>query len=99
MSETSPDHTSGGPPAAHDDVTLTLRRAEALVAFDLIARLVEEPEGEALRESFEHPAEIASLWALVAAFEQVLDEPLADDYRALLEQARENVVAHMTETD
>lgn len=78
-----------------DEVRVTLHRAEALVAFDLIARLVEDQEGEALREIFEHPAELASLWALIAAFEQELSEPFAEDYRALIDKAREDVLARM----
>lgn len=94
MSE--PSTSSGAqPPAPSDQLTFALPHAEALVAFDLIARLVEDQENEALRESFEHPAEIAALWALVAAFEQVLSEPFAEDYRALVDKAREQVAAHM----
>lgn len=78
------------------DVVLTLDRSVALVAFDLLARLIEDPENEALRESFEHPAELASLWAVISAFEQVLSEPFADDYRDILQKAREKVTARLT---
>lgn len=78
---------------APDEVTLTLPRAAALVAFDVIARLVEEQDAEAQSDLFDHPAEPAALWMLVAAFEQVLSEPFAEDYRAVLEEARRALVA------
>lgn len=94
MSEHSNDST-GAASAPSDEVTVSLHRAEALVAFDFIARLVEEQEGEALRETFEHPAELASLWALIAALEQVLSEPFAEDYRAAIDTARAEVLARM----
>lgn len=80
-----------------DTVTLTLRRPEALVAFELIARLLEGPESEALRETFEHPADLPALWALLTAFEEELSEPSAEHFRAALESARVEVVAHITE--
>lgn len=83
-------------PAA-DMVTLALPRDAALVAFDFIARLVDEPDAEAQGALFDHPAEPAALWTLVAAFEQVLSEPFAEDYRAVLEAARARLVKDITE--
>lgn len=100
MSENSPEHAAGGTlPASPEEVTLTLHRAEALVAFNLVARLVEDQEDEALREIFEHPAEPAALWALLSAFEQVLNEPFSEDYPAELDKARDEVIAHFTEDE
>lgn len=83
-------------PAA-DDVTLTMPRDAALVAFDFIARLVDEQDPETQGATFDHAAEPAALWTLVAAFEQVLSEPFADDYQAVLAAARTRLVRDITE--
>ncbi|MEP9350264.1 hypothetical protein [Xanthobacter sp. KR7-225] len=80
-----------------DEVTLALPRAAALVAFDFIARLVDEQDPEAQSALFDDPAEPAALWTLVAAFEQVLNEPFAEDYRAVLDEARRKVLQTLTD--
>ncbi|MBB6309259.1 hypothetical protein [Xanthobacter tagetidis] len=84
---------------ADDMVTLTLPRDAAIVAFDVIARLADPPDAELQSARFGHPAEPAALWTLVAAFEQVLSAPFAEDYRGELEAARARLFQEITGED
>lgn len=77
------------------EVVLTLNHSVALVVFDLLARMVDHQDAEGVRELLEHPGEVAALWSLMAAFEQVLNEPLEADYRELIVTARDDVVARL----
>jgi len=71
---------------SNDDVTLTLTPAEALVLFELLARL--DTSG---LFAFEDDAEQKVLWRISGQLETVLIEPLAPDYRELLDRARKVV--------
>ncbi|NWG24414.1 MAG: hypothetical protein HXY30_08380 [Pseudorhodoplanes sp.] len=75
------------------DTTLTLDRDVALVLFDFLSRNADEEEGEPLAEALQSRAELPALWSLLAELEEKLDEPLADDYRRLVEEARARVIA------
>ncbi len=77
------------------EVVLTLNHSVALVVFDLLARMVDQQDTEGVRELLQHPGEVAALWSLMAAFEQVLNEPLEADYRQLITAARDDVVARL----
>ncbi|WP_341989306.1 hypothetical protein [Azorhizobium sp. AG788] len=77
------------------EVVLTLNHSVALVVFDLLARMVDHQDAEGVRELLDHPGEVAALWSLMAAFEQVLNEPLEADYRQLIMSARDDVVARL----
>ena len=88
----APDDARATP---RDEVVLTLNHSVALVVFDLLARMVDQHDAEGIRELLDHPGEVAALWSLMAAFEQVLDEPLEADYRQLIVAARDDVVARL----
>lgn len=65
----------------NDPVTITLTRAEALVLFEWLHRLDDEPGNV-------DDAEQIALWRLSGALERTLSEPFAPDYRTLLQRAR-----------
>jgi hypothetical protein len=73
--------------------TIVLDRAVALVLFEFLSRTTDEEGGEPLTPALADPAELPALWALMAALEEVMTEPLDDDYRALLAEARAKVAA------
>jgi hypothetical protein len=70
--------------AVADEVSLTLSRDQALVLFEWLARTGASDQPAA----FEDQAEQRVLWDLESSLEAVLVEPLRDDYRALVENAR-----------
>jgi hypothetical protein len=65
---------------------LTLTQDEALVLFELLARLD-------ARDAFpcEDQAERQVLWRLHGQLEKSLAEPFREDYQAIVERARERV--------
>ena len=75
-----------------DDITVTLDRSVALVLFEFLSRTTDEEDGEPLAEALQFKAELPALWATLAALEEVLTEPFAADYGALLKAARAEVV-------
>jgi hypothetical protein len=68
------------------DVSLALTKAEALVLFDLLARI-----DKAATLAFGHPAEQTVLWKLEAQLEKTLVEPLSPEYDKLVAEARKQV--------
>lgn len=74
-------------------VTVTLDRSAALVLFEFLSRNAEENEGEMLGEALESEAELPAMISLLTELEEVLTEPFADEYRALLDAARNDVIA------
>jgi hypothetical protein len=74
------------------NVALPLDRAVALTLFEFLSRVMDECDGEPIDAAIEHNAEMPALWALLAALEEVLDEPFAADYRARLKAARDAVM-------
>ncbi len=79
-------------PKVADTVTLTLDRSVALVIFDFLSRNADEDEGELLADALESKAELSAMLSLFAELDDVLTEPMADDYRALVEAARGAVI-------
>jgi hypothetical protein len=67
----------------NDRVVLRLKKAEALVLFDWLHQHEDD-----LEQWVEDPAELAALWAITNALEQLLSEPFRADYVELLEAAR-----------
>jgi hypothetical protein len=67
-------------------INICLTRAEALVLFEWLAR---EDKSDALR--FEDASEEKVVWAIQAQLERTLAEPLQDNYKALLADARRTV--------
>jgi len=67
-------------------VFLKLTRAEALVFFEWLARVDEEPGVPT-----EDPAEQQVLWRLQGQLESKLTEPLGPGYKEALEAARQEV--------
>jgi hypothetical protein len=68
------------------DVQINLSRAEALVIFELLARLDDNGSIKC-----EDPAEQQVLWKIEGQLEKVLTEPLAPEYKELLARARRAV--------
>lgn len=68
------------------DVAITLTKAEAIVLFDLLSRFSETD-----RMSFEHKAENQVLSNLCCVLESALAEPFRENYRELLQAARESL--------
>jgi hypothetical protein len=73
-------------------ITLTLDHSVALVLFDFLSRTTDEDEGELLADAFEDKAELPALWSLLAELDEVLTEPLDDDYREKVDAARARVI-------
>jgi hypothetical protein len=73
--------------AVDNELTIRLTRDEALVLFDWISRF--SAAGGADR--FEHGSEQLILWHLEAILEKELIEPFDDNYRGLLQAARERL--------
>jgi hypothetical protein len=68
------------------EVSLALTKSEALVLFELLARI-----DKAASLEFEHPAEQTVLWTLEAQLEKALVEPFSPEYDKLLADARKQV--------
>src|ERR1700752_2292884 len=71
------------------DVQINLSRAEALVIFDLLARLDDTDSIKC-----EDPAERRVLWKIEGQLEKILTEPLAPNYQELLARARHAMSEH-----
>ena len=71
---------------ADETATVTMTRAEALVLFEFLSRFDQDEQLD-IRDK----AEELVLWHVHGAFERVLAEPLAADYKKKLETARETV--------
>lgn len=69
-------------------ITLTLTPAQALVLFEWLSR---NDSAEAF--SFEDSAEQQVVWSIEGQLESTLVEPLSEDYKSLLDQARTKVRA------
>jgi hypothetical protein len=76
-----------------DTVTLTLDRSVALVMFDFLARNADEDEGERLADALDSEAELPAMLSLLTELDEVLTEPLEDDYRSKVDRARARVIA------
>jgi len=68
------------------DIQIELSSDEALVLFEVLSRFETSGKLEAL-----DPAEECALWNAQSALESVLAEPLKEDYRELLRQAKERL--------
>lgn len=66
--------------------TISLDPDTALVLFDLLSRF-----DKADQLAFEDGAEKVALWHLLCALERILTEPLAPNYRELLNLARDRL--------
>jgi hypothetical protein len=69
-------------------VTITIKKAEALVLFDLLAG-IRDGSSIPIRDE----AERATLWAVEACLEKALAEPFMEDYGRILAEARKKVAA------
>lgn len=74
--------------SAGKHVDITLNDAEALVLFDLLARLVEEQHARQLRALTEHDAEIWALNSVYLSLQRILSQPFSGDYRQAVDLAR-----------
>lgn len=75
-----------------NQISLFLDRAVAITLFEFLSRVMDECDGEPIDAAIEHNAETPALWALLAALEEMLEEPFAPDYRAKLKAARDAVI-------
>src|SRR5262245_7802360 len=78
-----------------ENVVVTLDRSIALVLFDFLSRTADEEDGAPLNEALQHKAELPALWAMLAALEEVLTEPMASDYSKRVKSARADVIAKL----
>jgi hypothetical protein len=69
-----------------EHVKIELTKEEAIVLFELLARL---EDMDAL--PVEHPAEERVLWRVSAVLEKTLAEPFDPEYKAILERVRQTV--------
>ncbi len=72
---------------------IDLRDDEALVLFEWLAREIDDHKQARIAGVIDHPAEFWTLNALHCSLERQLAEPFAANYRDLLAQAREQVMA------
>ena len=73
------------------NIPLRLTPDEALVLFEFLARMIDERGGTDLSALTHHDAELWALNAVHCALESELAEPFRDDYRALVDGARERL--------
>lgn len=73
-------------------VLLRLTPDEALVLFEFLARSIDERGGTDLLALTCHDAELWTLNAVHCALESELAEPFRDDYRTLVDGARERLL-------
>jgi hypothetical protein len=73
---------------SQNDVTLTLKKEEALVLFELLANIKEEA-AIPIRDG----AERRAIWNLAVLFESKLAEPFMHDYAAIIQDAKSRPVA------
>jgi hypothetical protein len=72
---------------SEETLNISLSKSEALVLFDLIARINENKNETVL----EHDAERKILWKIETSLEKTLVEPLSPNYRELITIARREV--------
>jgi hypothetical protein len=72
----------------NDSLRIELQKYEALVLFELVSRFTHDDQ-----LTIEHDAERRVLWSLCADLEKRLPEPFSDNYAAILEEARNNVIS------
>jgi hypothetical protein len=70
-----------------DDVVVRLTKSQALVLFEWMSNADSWP-----RTTFDHPAEESAVWVVLGQLESALTEPLAPNYKVLLNEARAQVV-------
>lgn len=70
-----------------DKINISLNKDEALVLFEFLSRFSESDS----KLTIEDQAEERVLWNLCCDLEKILDEPLQENYREILNQAREKV--------
>lgn len=71
--------------------TLSLNRDEALVLHEWLARVVDDENGEGLRETVEDDAEVWALNAVLVLLEQVVTEPYEETFEKQLKAARKRI--------
>ncbi|WP_181704000.1 hypothetical protein [Chthonobacter albigriseus] len=77
--------------ADNGPVGIALERDEALVLFEFLQRVLEDENGEGLREAIEDDAELWALNAVMAVLERSLAEPFAPGFEKLLKAAKKAV--------
>jgi hypothetical protein len=73
-----------------DEVTLSLRRDDALVLFELLHRWIDDENGERVRPHIQHDAELWALNSLCCALEPII-APLPQDYAKAVQTARTGI--------
>ena len=69
-----------------DQVEINLTKDEAIVLFEFLSRFSDKDELK-----IEHQAEERALWDLACILEKKLSEPFSENYREILEAARERL--------
>ena len=69
-----------------NDVSLTLKKEEALVLFEMLADIKRE-SAVPIRDAAERQA----IWSLAALFEKALVEPFMPNYDAIVEEAKKRL--------
>ena len=70
------------------DIEIKLSNAEAIVLFEFLSRTNKEEKQLAI----EHISERRVLWNTLCLLERALEEPFADNYDVLLQEARNAIV-------
>ena len=73
---------------AEDQVVIRLSKAEALILFDCLSRLEKSASLPC-----EDPAEKRVLWDMQAQLESILVEPFQPNYKELVAEARQTILA------
>ncbi|QTL04831.1 hypothetical protein J5J86_05800 [Aquabacter sp. L1I39] len=81
------------------EVALVLDKPVAVVLLDLLARIMDEGGAEQLRDVLEHPADMSAVWTLKTALGSAVGVPMAQDYDALVDEARTLVVSRLEAAD
>ena len=69
------------------DITINLTKDQALVLFEFVSRINEQPDSNI----FEDEAELFALSEVEGQLQKILDEPFRPDYNNIIEKARERI--------
>ena len=74
-------------------VQLEVTSDQALVLFDFLARELDDRNGEKMKPSCDHDAELWALNSVLRRLEATLVTPFQPDYKELVDQARGKLLA------
>ncbi len=69
------------------EITINLTKDQALVLFEFVSRVNEQPDSSV----FEDEAELFALSEVEGQLQKILGEPFLQDYKEIIQKARERI--------